>query len=86
MSQSIIKVDGFVANEPTIRRTQDGTPVLSLSVPHQRSVKNEQTQQWENVGPTTWHTASVFGPQAEALLPMVPKGTHVLVELSLIHI
>lgn len=80
MSQSIIKVDGFVANEPKIRHTQDGTPVLALSVPHQRSVKNEQSGQWENVGPTTWHSVSVFGAQAEALAPLATKGTHVLVE------
>lgn len=80
MSTSIIKVDGFVANEPVLRSLEDGTPVLSLSVPHQRSQKNERTGQWENIGPTTWHSASVFGAQAEALAPLATKGTHVLIE------
>ncbi|WP_336633426.1 MULTISPECIES: single-stranded DNA-binding protein [unclassified Microbacterium] len=80
MSQSIIKVDGYVANEPQLGATPDGTPVLGLSVPHQRSQKNEQTGGWDRVGPTTWHSVSVFGDQAKALAPHVGKGTHVLVE------
>jgi single-strand DNA-binding protein len=80
MSSSIIKVEGFVANEPELRRTSDGTPVLTLSVPHTPQRKNEETGKWEDVGPTTWHRVSLWRGDAEMYAPLVKKGTRLIAE------
>jgi len=74
---------GFVGADPEQRQARNnGTKFTVLSVATQRSWKNAQDE-WSSK--TEWHRVCIFRPRlAEYVLQSVKKGSHVLVEGSLI--
>jgi single-strand DNA-binding protein len=78
-----ITVVGFVGSDPELRQSRsNGSKFTVLSVATQRSWKNSQDE-W--VSKTEWHRVSVFRPRlAEYVAENIRKGSHVLVEGSLI--
>jgi single-strand DNA-binding protein len=77
-----ITLIGFVGSDPELRQSRsNGSKFTTLSVATQRSWKNDQDE-W--VSKTEWHRVSVFRPRlAEFVAENVRKGSHVLVEGSL---
>ena len=74
---------GFVGADPEQRQARNnGARFTVLSVATQRSWKNAQDE-WSSK--TEWHRVCIFRPRlAEYVLQTVKKGSHVLVEGSLI--
>jgi single-strand DNA-binding protein len=74
---------GFVGADPEQRQAKsNGTRFTVLSVATQRSWKNAQDE-WSSK--TEWHRICIFRPRlAEYVLQSIKKGSHVLVEGSLI--
>ena len=74
---------GFVGADPEQRQAKStGAKFTVLSVATQRSWKNAQDE-WSSK--TEWHRVCIFRPRlAEYVLQSVKKGSHVLVEGSLI--
>ena len=78
-----VTIVGFVGAEPEQRQARaSGAKFTVLSVATQRSWRNAQDE-W--VSKTEWHRVAIFRPRlAEYVLQSVRKGSHVLVEGSLI--
>lgn len=74
-----ITLQGFIAKEPEIRYTANGTPALTITVPDTPQKQNKDTGQWENNGPTTWWQITLWGTAADNAQPHLHKGTHVLI-------
>jgi single-strand DNA-binding protein len=74
---------GFVGADPEQRQARNnGAKFTVLSVATQRSWKNAQDE-WSSK--TEWHRICVFRPRlAEYVLQSIKKGSHVLIEGSLI--
>jgi single-strand DNA-binding protein len=74
---------GFVGADPEQRQAKsNGTKFAVLSVATQRSWKNAQDE-WSSK--TEWHRVCVFRPRlADYVLESIKKGSHVLIEGSLI--
>lgn len=74
---------GFVGADPEQRQAKgNGTKFTVLSVATQRSWKNAEDE-W--VSKTEWHRVAIFRTRlAQYVLENVQKGSHVLVEGSLI--
>src|SRR6202035_5220964 len=78
-----VTVVGFVGSDPELRQSRsNGSKFTVLSVATQRSWKNPQDE-W--VSETEWHRVSIFRPRlAEYVAENIRKGSHVLIEGSLI--
>lgn len=78
-----VTIVGFVGADPEQREARsNGSKFTILSVATQRSWKNAQDE-WSSK--TEWHRICIFRPQlAEYVATKVKKGSHVLVEGSLI--
>lgn len=78
-----VTIIGFVGADPEQRQARaSGSKFTVLSVATQRSWKNAEDE-W--VSRTEWHRVAIFRPRlAEHVLDSVKKGSHVLVEGSLI--
>jgi len=78
-----VSIIGFVGADPEQRQIKStGAKFAILSVATQRSWKNAEDE-W--VSKTEWHRISIFRPRlAEHVLAAVKKGSHVLVEGSLV--
>jgi single stranded DNA-binding protein len=74
---------GFVGADPEQRQARNnGAKFTVLSVATQRSWKNAQDE-WSSK--TEWHRVCIFRPRlAEYVLQSIKKGSHVLIEGSLI--
>jgi single-strand DNA-binding protein len=74
---------GFVGADPELRQSRNnGSKFAVLSVATQRSWKNAEDE-W--VSRTEWHRVSIFREKlATAVAENIRKGSHVLVEGSLI--
>jgi len=74
---------GFVGADPEQRQARNnGAKFTVLSVATQRSWKNAQDE-WSSK--TEWHRICIFRPRlAEYVLQSIKKGSHVLIEGSLI--
>ncbi|HEX5362371.1 MAG TPA: single-stranded DNA-binding protein [Fluviicoccus sp.] len=70
-----------IGNEPTLRYTQDGTPVLGLSLACNYGQKGDDGRR-----PTQWYDCALWGKRAEALEPYLHKGDAVYVILSDVHL
>jgi single-strand DNA-binding protein len=66
-----ITIAGRTGKAAEMRRTQDGTPVMSFSV----AVDNG----WGERKSTLWFDCSLFGTRGDALHKHLPKGTPVTV-------
>jgi len=78
-----VTIVGFVGADPEQREARsNGSKFTILSVATQRSWKNAQDE-WASK--TEWHRICIFRPQlAEYVATKIKKGSHVLVEGSLI--
>lgn len=78
-----VSLIGFVGADPEQRQTRNnGTKFAVLSVATQRSWKNTQDE-WSSK--VEWHRICVFRPRlAEYVLSAIKKGSHVLIEGSLV--
>jgi single-strand DNA-binding protein len=78
-----VSIIGFVGANPEQRQIRSsGAKFTVLSVATQRSWKNAEDE-W--VSKIEWHRVSIFRPRlAEHVLAAVKKGSHVLVEGSLV--
>lgn len=70
-----------IGNEPVLRYTQDGTPVLGLSLACNYGQKGDDGKR-----PTQWYDATLWNKRAEALAPYLNKGDQVYVILSDLHL
>lgn len=78
MSRATVTVEGFVAADLVVQQTQGGKNVVNVSIPQQRSKRNDQGG-WDNVGETTWYQASFWEAEADLIASLVHKGTPVIV-------
>jgi single-strand DNA-binding protein len=78
-----VSIIGFVGADPEQRQVKSsGAKFTVLSVATQRSWKNSEDE-W--VSKTEWHRVAVFRPRlAEHIAAAIKKGSHVLVEGSLV--
>jgi len=78
-----VTIVGFVGADPEQRQARNsGTKFTVLSVATRRSWKNTQDE-WSSK--TEWHRISIFRPRLAAyVLQSVEKGSHVLIEGSLV--
>ena len=78
-----VTIVGFVGADPEQRQAKgNGTKFTVLSVATQRSWKNAQDE-WTSK--TEWHRICVFRPRlAEYVAKTIKKGSHVLIEGSLV--
>lgn len=79
MTNITLRIDGTAGRDAEIRYTQAGKPVASVSVAHTPRRLNEQTQQWEDAGETTWVRLNFWDKQAEAALH-IKKGMRIVAE------
>ena len=73
MTSINLRIDGVAGRDAEIKYTQAGKAVAS---PRRL---NEQTQQWEDAGETTWVRLNFWDRQAEAALH-IKKGMRVIAE------
>ncbi|WP_413600827.1 single-stranded DNA-binding protein [Curtobacterium sp. Curtsp57] len=78
MSKGTMTVEGFVSNEPQLNTTQGGKSVISVTVPHTRS-KRQDDGTWQDQGGTTWAEATFWEDEAQVVAQQVQKGTKVIV-------
>ena len=78
-----VTIVGFVGADPEQRQSRNnGANFTVLSVATQRSWKNAQDE-WSSK--TEWHRVCIFRPRlAEYVAQAIKKGSHILVEGSLI--
>ena len=78
-----VSIIGFVGANPEQRQTRrNGSKFTTLSVATQRSWKNADDEWTSRV---EWHRVAIFRPRlAEHVLSAIKKGSHVLVEGSLV--
>ncbi len=78
-----VTIVGFVGADPEQRQARsNGSKFTVLSVATQRSWKNAQDE-WSSK--TEWHRICVFRPRlAEYVATAIKKGSHILVEGSLV--
>lgn len=74
MSEAVIQIEGFIANELSVRNAGEHR-VVDVSVPHTPRKFNKDSGQYENAGETTWYRASFWNEHADAVLISVGKGT-----------
>lgn len=79
MASITLRIDGTAGRDAEIKYTQSGKPVASVNVAHTPRRLNEQTQQWEDAGETTWVRLNFWDKQAEAALH-IKKGMRVTAE------
>lgn len=79
MTSITLRIDGTAGRDAEIKYTQSGKPVASVSVAHTPRRLNEQTQQWEDAGETTWVRLNFWDKQAEAALH-IKKGMRIVAE------
>ena len=78
-----VTIVGFVGADPEQRQAKgNGSKFTVFSVATQRSWKNPEDE-W--VSKTEWHRVSIFRPRlAEYVAAVIKKGSHVLIEGSLV--
>lgn len=82
MSKGINKaiIVGNVGQDPDTKYTQDGKPIVNLSIATSESWKDQQGQRQER---TEWHRVVFYGKLAEIVDSYVKKGSKLYVEGSI---
>jgi single-strand DNA-binding protein len=70
-----------IGNDPQVRYTPKGDPVLDLSLAYNHGMKQDDGKR-----PTQWVNAAFWGPRAEKMAPYLTKGTQVFVSCSDVHV
>ena len=70
-----------IGNDPTVRITTGGDPVINLSLATNYGKPGEDGKR-----PTQWYDASLWGKRAESLSPYLKKGDRIYVEMKDVHI
>lgn len=68
---------GNLGDQPELRMTNGGTPVLSIRMATSESYLDKQKQKQER---TEWHRVTVWNRRAEGLGKILKKGDRILVE------
>lgn len=68
---------GHLGQDPELRHTAKGNPVLNLSIATNRDVTNADGEKKEE---TVWHRATVWGKRAESCAKYLSKGSRVYLE------
>lgn len=78
---SAITLQGWLARDPDLRYTQQGSPVVTLTIPEEHQRYNRETRRYESYDPprTTWREVSFFGSEAEWYAGQLRKGDEVIV-------
>ncbi len=74
-----ITLTGNLGSDSELTFTPNGKAKLEFSVGDTPRRLNQQTQQWEDSGETTWWRVTEWEKKAEALAEHLLKGTKVLV-------
>ena len=79
MAQGLNRVTllGNLGQNPELRYTQAGSPVLSFRLATTESVLNRDKEREDR---TEWHSVSLWGKRAEALAKFLTKGSQLCVE------
>lgn len=70
-----------IGNDPTVRVTPGGDPVINLSL-----ATNYGKPGQDGKRPTQWYDASLWGKRAESLAPYLKKGDRIYVVMNEVHI
>jgi single-strand DNA-binding protein len=68
---------GNIGQDPELKRTGDGQPVLNLRLATTESYLDKNNQRQER---TDWHTVVIWGKRGEALARFLHKGSPLFVE------
>ena len=68
---------GHLGNDPSLKMTNSGTAVMTLRLATKERRKAANGEWGDH---TEWHSAVVWGKQAEALEPRLKKGSFVFLE------
>lgn len=71
-----VTITGYLAADPEIRYTPDGTPVATLTIADTPRTYNRTTGQWED-GTTLWLRAVAWRDLATNITDTLHKGDHV---------
>lgn len=71
---------GNVGNAPTLRRTNEGTAILTFSIATNESYLDRNKERCER---TEWHNIAVWGKRGEALAKLLHSGSQVFIDGSL---
>jgi single-strand DNA-binding protein len=74
-----ITLTGNLGSDATLTFTPNGKAKLEFSVGDTPRRLNQQTNQWEDAGETTWWRVTEWEAKAEALAEVLTKGTKVVV-------
>ena len=74
-------VEGYLGDNPEIRKTKSGKTVVSLSIGVNKSVKNPNSEQWENK--TQWFKIKILKPSLVEKVEKCSKGAYVRAEGAL---
>lgn len=78
MSINHVAISGNLARAAELKRTQNGSSVLTFDVAVNDRVKNPQTGEWEDRA--NWVTCNLWGTRAEKVAQYLAKGAKVAVE------
>lgn len=78
MSINHVAISGNLARAAELKRTQNGSSVLTFDVAVNDRVKNPQTGEWEDRA--NWVTCNLWGTRAERVAQYLDKGTKVAIE------
>lgn len=76
-----VNISGNLTNDPELRTTQSGMPVLSFGLASNDRVKNNRTGEWEEK--PNFIDCTMFGSRAEGISQYLSKGTKVFISGSL---
>lgn len=69
---------GRLGQDPDVRATNSGLSIATISIATNRSVKNKETNEYNDV--TDWHRVVFFGKLAEIVEKYLKRGSQIYVE------
>ncbi|MBC9707544.1 MAG: single-stranded DNA-binding protein [Enterococcus sp.] len=75
---NLFTVVGNVTEDPKLRYTPSGTPVVNFSIAETPRKYDSESRQWKDSGETNYYRCTVWNKQAENVAETVVKGTRVI--------